>query len=385
MMRQTLSCAAVMAALVLTSSCANAQVREQHGVFDVLCRADLYCTAETKMGTTDGLSGTFKLERGPAPGGKVFLSASPARDLVEGMRIDMDVHGTGLDRVTGIFGPVRKIYPGNEMTFAHETTDGIVDWVRRGTVIDITAAHEASTDIYRASLDGATAALLAFDRLQGRVGRRDAIVAYGPVPASDGETYFPVPLQGSSGTGSARSPQRTAAAPQASVPLAPAEPSRPREMVSGDIIYELSDVQALIPSEAFGFGCQFGDTLQAYGGMLWEFSDGQYLLTVPCEPADVNLSTIVVAGDAGQKGNLISFDTFGDVTKLPINAVYDDTLKAITTTNFYGPDADCGEHFVYNFFGDVGALAVRTRLEKPDCDGQYGSPEDWPVAYSRAR
>ena len=156
-------------------------------------------------------------------------------------------------------------------------------------------------------------------------------------------------------------------------------------MVSGDIIYELSDVQALIPSEAFGFGCQFGDTLRAYGAMLWKFSDGQYLLTVPCEPADVNLSTIVVAGDAGQKGNLISFDTFGDVTKLPINAVYDDTLKAITTTNFYGPDADCGEHFVYNFFGDVGALAVRTRLEKPDCDGQYGSPEDWPVAYSSAR
>ena len=392
MMRATFVGAAALASLVGASAGASAQVREQHGVFDVFCSADLYCTAETPMRTTDGLSGTFKIERGAAPGGKVFVSASPARDLVEGMRIDMDIYGTGLDRVTGVYGPVRKIYSGNEMTFAHNTTDDIVDWVRRGTVIDVTAAHEARTDVYRASLEGATAALLAFDRLQGRVVRRDAIVAYGPEPATESETYFPVPLQESSRDNTASAPERVAAAPQ-SVPLtapqsvppeAPAEASGPRQMVSGDIVYELGDVQALIPPEALGFGCQFGDTLQAYGGMLWEFSDGRYLLTVPCEPADVNLATIVVAGRIGQTGRLISFDTFGDITKLPVNASYDDTLKAISTTTYYGPDADCGEHFVYNFRGDGSTLAVRTRLEKASCDGRYGPPEDWPLTYSSA-
>lgn len=346
---------------------ALAQLNERHAGFTVLCRTDLYCTAETPMRTADGLVGRFKLERSGDAGDKLYLTASPARKLVEGMRVDMDVHGTGLDEVTGIYGTVRRIYANNEMAFAQDTTDNVVDWIRRGAVIDVTASHPGAVDVYRASLDGATAALLAFDRAQGRIGRRDAIIAYGSMPF-DGDDYSPdIPRLAGSESADAR---RRSGGPAA---------NQPKISGSMSVIYSSPRIERLVEGLVRPGRCNFSEAVTGVGAWVAEFEGGGGLYTIPCRLADVNFSFVVVEQLSNvDKPKLVSFVTPEGATQtVPVNANFNPDAGTIDTTEYFGPEADCGRQVVYRYRAGGEPLPPIAVRQKSECDGRFSSPWDW--------
>ncbi|GAA0775009.1 DUF1176 domain-containing protein [Roseibium denhamense] len=362
----------------------------------VRCTDENYCIAETP-GTGDSDEAfRLKVERGAKPDSNVFVTFAPESALQTGMTARIEVWGE--EENYAYFGVADTVYKGNEMAFSGSPHRDLVEQLRLGSEarIQIEFGGAAGTQSYYVSLSGLTQAMLRIDEEQGRVGRGDAIVAWGGKPSDAG----PQPNTSSGVSPSAEreetkpEPRQTAdsadaaeaAAPRAAPAPAPAADPVPAVFSGGDwnSTYEERDVPDAIQRFAGrALGCTLEETLPAYGAFALAFGDVEYWM-VPCEMGDTNPSFFLMSHvypdpDAGEIYNF----------KNPRNGIREDAAllfnmdfradeDIVTGTTYYGPGYDCGMYEVYKFNRTTDVFDLIEIREKPKCDGQTAMPADWP-------
>ncbi|MEM8552184.1 MAG: DUF1176 domain-containing protein [Pseudomonadota bacterium] len=320
---------------------------QEFGNWTVACSQRVYCTATATARAPDGQSAKFKLERGPAADGNVFVTTAPmGNPLALDMRVEIDVYGGGDDY--GVYGTVSRIYDGNEMTFSGEARRPLVERLRGGrrAVISVFFGGSAGTVAYEVALDGLTPALLEFDRRQGRFDREDAIVAWGGRPAG-----------------------------------APSDAPRGVSVVSDTFAYELAEIPAGVLTLASARGCDLEGAVPAFGARRIGFSDDGAMHIVSCHTGDVNIESLIAFEGADGMVSAVSFPPAvrgEDGRDTVVTPDWISERNALSLTRYYGPDADCGLYEEFSL--DLGER-VFTRVsqrEKPQCDGVRTAPSAYP-------
>lgn len=343
-------------------------VSEQAGDWSVSCSDRLYCVAEVTGYAPDGSTMRFKLERGNKPNARIFVTSAPGPELKRGMRVDIDV--LGLDEPYGVFGEVKRIYPGNEMTFAGPARRQLLEKLRQGRQGRVTVAFGGSvgTIAYDISLSGVTTALLIIDRAQGRLDRADAAVAWGGEPAD--------------GPGIAVSGEVVTGAD----PVAAALPAGGGEWANH--IYSISGLPDPVARHGFDvMNCNLTVALEAFGAMAYG-SGGKTLYLVPCHQGDVNIASYVsMMRDADSlNAKLYEFERPPGVNAPLrsdiINPNWDAATGRLTSIEYYSPEADCGLFEIHQYVEEGDFFEIIESREKANCDSVMTLPESYPLAWT---
>lgn len=369
----TFASAALFAAGVLLPLSGDAQATEEfHDSWYLKCRDNGYCVAEAKGVSDANEEMVFKLERAAEPNSVVFVTSAPEYTLELGMRVDIDVKG--LENSFGVFGEVKRVYQGNEMTFSGPARRELVENLRAGdtAVITIAFGGPVGTKSYSVPLNGLTGALLGMDQAQDRFGREDAIVAWGGRDVGSLKNN--------------ESPTQTTA-PTSSQTQVASVPSGGGNRWA-DIVYEQGGIPEPVLQYGRGnMGCDLAYTLDAYGASV--HGEGAFVLhLIPCEPADANVSYYVAASypnDPG-RGHLFSFqrpleDNAPDTSKV-FNPQWDSDRQTMTTQQYYGPNSDCGIFMVHEYVRDEGRFDLIEVREKANCNGVFETGEQYPLKWS---
>lgn len=352
------------------------------GEWAVTCGDDLYCIARIDWVEAKGGAVKFKIERSRVVGGKVYVTFGPYESLAVGMPVRIETLGTGFSYE----GPVDKVYGGNEMTFAEAARGPIVEALRSATRAQVSVRFGGTigTVVHDVSLSGLTAALLEMDTRQGRVGRTDAMVAWGsdaPVPPAAAKP----PAEEQAVVAPKQAPKPEATKPEAVEAPAADTASDNAPVGSGDILYSVEDLPVAIAAFGRKFGCALDDTLPAWGANAFGMGGGSVLYTVPCQDGDVNIESYVATMKAGaaklhQFENQPGFEPVWLDTV--INPRFDAATGMVTTISYDSPGYDCGRFDLHRFLGqDDGFELIAVRI-KADCDGVVTAPEDWPVEWT---
>ncbi|KZM49671.1 DUF1176 domain-containing protein [Labrenzia sp. OB1] len=379
---------------VLFTGTASAELTETtYGDWSVRCNDKTYCIAETRGTGSNGEAFRLKVERGAKPESQVFVTLRPATTLEVGMRARIEVEGE--EENYGFFGLAEKIYTGNEMTFGGDADRDLMENLRLGmnAVIQIQYGGPAETLTYRVPLTGLTHALLRIDEEQGRIGRTDAIVAWGGLPSDTDADIAAAPAAQpeapkSSSASAAPAPQ----APQTDLPP-PVMPSQERNNSGIDrgaqgLVYAVSE----IPDEIQMMGirtldCHLDETVPAFGAQYFAEGDVE-TWAVPCQMADVNvpyfLATHIPFNPSLDEWR--EFETppgFNQPNHALVNNLfYDPSTGQVTGTTYYGPGYDCGTFERHETEAESGEYILIEYLEKSACDGVTGPPEGWPLSWT---
>ncbi|POF29741.1 DUF1176 domain-containing protein [Roseibium marinum] len=393
-MRRCVSDFCVALFTVLFIGSASAELADTtYGDWSVRCNDKIYCIADTQGTGSNGEAFRLKVERGAKPDSQVFVTLRPATKLEVGMRARIEVEGE--EENYGFFGLAEKIYTGNEMTFGGDADRDLMENLRLGmnAVIQIQYGGPADTLTYRVSLTGLTHALLRIDREQGRIGRTDAIVAWGGLPA-DAETLIAAApaTQPEAPKSVAASAAPAPSGSQSDLPP-PVMPSQETNNSSIDrgaqgLVYAVSE----IPDDIQMMGirtldCQLDETVPAFGAQYFAEGDVESWV-VPCQMADANVPYFLAIH--------IPFNPSLDEWKefetppgfnqpnhaLVNNLFYDPSTGQVTGTTYYGPGYDCGAFERHEMEAESGDYILIEYREKSACDGVTGPPEGWPLSWT---
>lgn len=361
--------------------------RIDYGDWSVRCNEKNYCIAETGGSGSNGEPFRLKVERGAKPGAQVFVTLRPKTPLETGLRARIEIEGDE-DNV-GFFGKAAKIYTGNEMTFGGDADRDLIENLRLGQEASVQIEYGGSigTITYEVSLSGITHALLKIDEVQGRIGRQDAIVAWGGLPPEKA-------------TGVAAAPASAPAPAPAQAAQAPAEDLPPPIMPSQETnnsgldrgargqvyaVNELPDEIQMMGSRTLD--CQLAETVPAFGAQYYAEGDVETWV-VPCQMADVNVPYYMATH--------VPFDPSLDEWKefetppgfnqpnhaLVNNLFFDPDSGQVTGTTYSSPNYDCGTFERHEIDAESGNYTLIEYLEKSDCDGITGPPEGWPLSWT---
>ncbi len=377
---------AAFAVVAFTGPAGAELARTTFGDWTVRCNDKNYCIAETKGESSNDEAFRLKVERGAKPGSDVFVTLRPATELDVGMRARIEIESLDEDNY-GYFGTVSKIYTGNEMTFGGDPHRDLVEKLRLGedAQIQIDFGGSTGTLTYWVKLAGLTHALLAMDEEQGRIGRLDAVVAWGGLPA-DGSVAI------------AQAAPKAAAAPkqtEAAAPPAPANDLPPPVMPSQDLstgarglvytVNELPDTVQMMGTRTLD--CQLDETLPAYGAQFYAEGDVETWV-VPCSMADANVPYFMAVHIPFNPSldEWKEFETPPDFNQpnhaLVNNLFFDPDTGGVTGTTYYSPNYDCGAFERHEMMAESGDYELVEYLEKPTCDGVTGPAEGWPLSWT---
>lgn len=369
--------------------------------WNVTCDADNYCIARLPVANANDADGRIKIERGAAEGSRVFVTLGATPVFEPGMVVAVEALGTGFRHE----GPVAKVYRGNEMTFGEAARGPIVEALRGALKAQFTVAFGGTvgTMVYDADLTGLTAALLEIDQAQRRVGRADAMVAWGAEPAGTG-TGAGARAQAAAEPAATEpaAPEAAAVEPPAPEAAAPATASAPAEPAasavaeasgedtapigSGSNIYERSELPAAIAAISDAYGCALDEALGAWGGGALGMGNGRVMYQVPCHNADINVESHVVLAEPDGRVTAFEFERPpGENAPLRptlVNPTYDPSTGLLDATVYDSPNGDCGEFERHRFLADqIGFELIEVRT-KTECDGKGGIPSEWPLSWS---
>lgn len=360
--------------------------RTDYGDWSVRCDEKTYCIAETRGESSNDEAFKLKLERGAKPGSDVFVTLRPTTKLDVGMRARIEIESLEEDNY-GYFGKAAKVYTGNEMTFGGEADRDLIEKLRRGVSarVEIDYGGSIGTLIYRVKLSGLTHALLKMDEQQGRIGRLDAVVAWGGVPADSATAIAPAATM----PPPAPKEPETAAAPQPpnEVP-APVMPSQDASSGPRGLVYTVEELPESIQMMGYRtLNCKLAETLPAYGAQYFAEGDVETWI-VPCTAADANVPYFMAVHIPFNPSldEWKEFETPPDFNQpnhaLVNNLFYDPDTGQVTGTTYYSANLDCGAFERHEVMAESGDYELVEYLEKSSCDGVFGAPEGWPLSWT---
>ncbi|MBG6202276.1 hypothetical protein IWQ48_003419 [Labrenzia sp. EL_13] len=360
--------------------------RTDYGDWSVRCDEKTYCIAETQGESSNDEAFKLKLERGAKPGSHVFVTLRPTTKLDVGMRARIEIESLEEDNY-GFFGKAAKIYTGNEMTFGGEADRDLIEKLRRGVSarVEIDYGGSIGTLIYRVRLSGLTHALLKMDEQQGRIGRLDAVVAWGGVPADSATAIAPAATM----PPPAPKEPETAAAPQPpnDVP-APVMPSQDASSGPRGLVYTVEELPESVQMMGYRtLNCKLAETLPAYGAQYFAEGDVETWI-VPCTAADANVPYFMAVHIPFNPSldEWKEFETPPDFNQpnhaLVNNLFYDPDTGQVTGTTYYSANLDCGAFERHEVMAESGDYELVEYLEKSSCDGVFGAPEGWPLSWT---
>jgi len=383
--------------LTVTAGPALAELAKKgFGDWSVSCNSKNYCIAETDGEASNGEAFRLKIERSATADSDVYVTFDPSTTLSVGLPARIEIESLEEDNY-GYFGKVSKVYKGNEMTFGGAADRDLMENLRMGeeAAIQIEFGGATGTLSYEVSLNGITHALLKIDEEQGRIGRTDAIVAWGGLP-SDAET-------GIAAAPSAAPPPSAPASDTASdvaSNAAPADDLPPPVMPSEELnnsgidrgargqVYAVSEIPDEIQMMGYRtLNCQLEETVPAFGAQYFAEGDVETWV-VPCQMADANVPYYMAIH--------IPFNPSLDEWKefetppgfnqpnhaLVNNLFYDPDSGQVTGTTYYSPNYDCGTFERHEMEAESGNYMLVEYLEKGNCDGITGPPEGWPLSWT---
>ncbi|GAA0775039.1 hypothetical protein GCM10009077_11710 [Roseibium denhamense] len=361
------------------------------------CNSDNYCIAETAGTGTSGEAFRLKIERGAKPGSPVYVTFKPVTKLETGMTARIEV-SSGEENY-GFFGKAGKIYKGNEMTFSGAADRPLVENLRLGSTaaVQIEFGGSAGTKAYTVSLKGITQALLKIDDAQGRIGRGDAIVAWGGLAADSGPHTLNGTAPQSSDGAVAKAPAE--AAPAVRENAAAADDLPPPVMPSQDVannspdtgngmVYDLGRIPDSVQMMGYRtLDCRLDEVVPAFGARVIAEGDVE-LWIVPCQMADANVP-YYMATHIPFNPSLDEWQEFETPPgfnqpnhALVNNLVYDTATGQVTGTTYYSPNYDCGSFERHEMEAESGQYILIEYLEKTNCDGIQGPAEGWPLSWT---
>ncbi|MHA7777085.1 DUF1176 domain-containing protein [Roseibium sp. M-1] len=375
--------------------------RTDYGNWSVRCDGKNYCIAETEGSASNGEAFRMKVERSAKPDSEVFVTLRPKTPLETGMLARIEISGE--EDNTGFFGKAGKIYTGNEMTFGGAADRDLMENLRLGqsASIQIEYGGSAGTLTYSVSLTGLTHSLLKMDEAQARIGRQDAIVAWGGLPSDEVSGIAMAPAAAPASVPKDAPAPAPAPAPAAdTASSAPANDLPPPVMPSQETnnsgldrgergqVYSLSEIPDEIQMMGYRtFDCQLEETVPGFGAQYYAEGDVETWV-VPCQMADVNVPYYMAIH--------VPFDPSLDEWKefetppghnqpnhaLVNNLFFDPDTRAVTGTTYFSPNYDCGTFERHEEEAESGNYTLMEYLEKTDCDGITGPAEGWPLSWT---
>ncbi len=385
-MNSRLSLVASLLLLAGTTAATAELARITYDDWSVSCNSDDYCIAVSSAQGSNGEKFRLKIERGVKAESQVFVTFDPQTPLELDLKARIEIEGP--EDNFGFFGRVEKVYDGNEMAFAGDADRQLLESLRLGRQATVQIEFPTGTLSYRVSLTGITQALLKIDDHQGRIGRRDAIVAWGglsPDPQVLSSSEQKVSPSASTADAAEAAPAQEQ---QQFVQHSEDDNASPEAAADELMVYDLGRV----PDEVQMIGyrmldCALEDTVPAFGAQVHAIGDVE-MWVVPCRMADANVPyymTWHVPFDPSNNETL-DFETPPDHNQpnhtLVNNLFYDPDADLVTGTTYYSPSYDCGAFERHEFDNDAGAYLLVEYLEKTDCDGVAGPAEGWPLSWT---
>lgn len=360
--------------------------RTDYGDWSVRCDEKTYCIAETQGKSSNDEAFKLKLERGAKPGSDVFVTLRPTTKLDVGMRARIEIESLEEDNY-GYFGKAAKIYTGNEMTFGGEADRDLIEKLRRGVSarVEIDYGGSIGTLIYRVRLSGLTHALLKMDEQQGRIGRLDAVVAWGGVPADRATAIAPAATMPPPAP---KEPETAAAPPPPNDVATPVMPSQDASSGPRGLVYTVEELPESVQMMGYrALNCKLAETLPAYGAQYFAEGDVETWI-VPCTAADANVPYFMAVHIPFNPSldEWKEFETPPDFNQpnhaLVNNLFYDPDTGQVTGTTYYSANLDCGAFERHEVMAESGDYELVEYLEKSSCDGVFGAPEGWPLSWT---
>ncbi|WP_417685396.1 DUF1176 domain-containing protein [Roseibium sp.] len=382
------------ASLTAIPSAHAALERTPFADWSLRCQDNNYCIAETEGTASNGEAFKLKIERGAKPGSDVYVTLRPKTTLAEGTTARIEVSGE--EENYGFFGKAGQIYQGNEMTFGGAADRALVENLRLGLTarIQIEFGGKKGTLSYEVALTGLTHALLRMDEEQGRIGKLDAIVAWGGVPADaqlalDHTASAPRQAEEKQANAARNTPPASPppAAPENDLPP-PVMPSQDLADGGSMLIYDVNEIPERVQFLGYsGLNCQLDETVPGFGAQLHVAGDEETWI-VPCQMADANVP-YYMARHISFNPDLtewLEFETppaFNEANHALVNNLfYDPQTRQVTGTTYHSPNYDCGVFERHEEMAESGQYELVEYLEKTDCDGVTGPPEGWPRSWS---
>ncbi|MCK7612620.1 DUF1176 domain-containing protein [Roseibium sediminicola] len=387
----------LMGGLTVTPAAAEL-ARTGFGDWSVSCNAKNYCIAETEGDASNGEDFRLKIERSAKADGDVYVTFDPTTTLSEGLPARIEIESLEEDNY-GYFGKVSKVYKGNEMTFGGDADRDLMEKLRMGeeAAIQIEFGGSTGTLTYEISLKGLTHALLKIDSEQGRIGRTDAIVAWGGLPAGE-STGIAAPSVASAPAAAPPAPAPDTASDSAAAapvddlppPIMPSQETNNSGLDRGPQgqVYAVNEIPDEIQMMGYRtLDCQLEETVPAFGATYFAEGDVETWI-VPCQMADANvpyyMATHIPFNPSLDEWK--EFETppgFNQPNHALVNNLfYDPSSGQVTGTTYYSPNYDCGTFERHEVEAESGNYILVEYLEKSSCDGVTGPPEGWPLNWT---
>ncbi|MCV0424726.1 MAG: DUF1176 domain-containing protein [Roseibium sp.] len=380
--------------LLMTGAASAQLAKTSYGDWTIRCDDKNYCVAETEGKSSNDEAFKLKVERGAKPSAQVFVTFRPKTPLEVGLRARIEIDSLEEENY-GFFGKASKIYTGNEMTFGGESDRDLIEKLRLGedAVIQIEYGGATGTLTYWIKLNGLTHALLKMDEEQGRIGRLDAIVAWGGLPSDKDVTIAAAPAStasASSNTVSAAQDSTPAPSSDLPPPIMPSQETNNSGIDRGPrgLVYSTDEIPDHVQMLGYRtMDCQLHDTVPGFGAQFYAQGDVE-IWVVPCQMADVNVPYYIVTHIPFDPSlnESYDFETPPGLNQpnhsVVNNLYYDPDTSQITGTTYYSPNYDCGSFERHEFEAESGAYMLVEYLEKTNCDGITGPPEGWPLSWT---
>ncbi|HWU63000.1 MAG TPA: DUF1176 domain-containing protein [Ensifer sp.] len=331
-------------------SSASAGAYKSFGKWEVSCTNGRNC--ELRFFDTDNKAGASAfLTRDIGPGTPTALAIGLPGDVFGEAAKDLTIAISIDGAAEQSFGPEKLTYDGNASAWrlaGDIATDGLIEALRKGKVIAVTAHAGGQTAKASIPLDGMAASLLFLDDTQNRVGHTDALVSKGDKPptalppVTDIRTFADVP----------------------------------------------SAIRANFTNEDATCGGVDESTLSALGGFTRRYAETEALYVVPCGAPGAYNVPFVAYYQLESMLEQVQFPVMAkegpSVATTGYNLDYDE--KNDTMASFFKGRGlgDCGSFYKWKISeGGAGrALILVKQTDKDDCDGKYGDgPESWAQAW----
>lgn len=379
-MRSTCLRAAAAAFFSLSASATSAQdVAQTMRDWWVECGPQGYCVAEVNGFSQSYDAVTLRLQRSEEGHAPILVSIRPERPVSAGQRFLLEIPETG-DLYDGT---VDRVSDG-AFTVPFDPQGTLIQGMRDGPDLFVTIFDAGGTGqvTYTVPLSGAVDSLTVMDIAQLRLGREDAVITTGPMPADSWSDPFP-------GGGDETDGEDMGG-------VAEDGDTGDAHMEEGpngswfDLVYAEGDLpdEVLMPGYRVLDCKDLAGSIGQVGAGITRDQRGRMWYAVPCAIGKANVQYYVVlhAPNAGHDHDLLMFQLPPAENKPDRAGILNPVIRAdedtIIATRYGNMNRNCGAYEIHRLNPDDGRLELNAYYEKRDCGGAQVAPKDFPLVFT---